>query len=155
MPRRRKADGKKPPRNQAKKLRLRELLPRVGFDFADKRCHAVLSGVYSVTIKEHIRSFAGDLNKLLVDQALTAIFEPAIAAIKAEPDSISDVMPGEFWEGIKQTLPWTSGALTGHAVFSLVVALVFSHEKYDAACPYERFKHQYGKLAEAVHEFSG
>lgn len=154
MPRRRK-DGKKPTRHGAKQQRLRELLPRIGFDFGDKKSRAMLSGVDSAKIKEHIRAFAGALNKTLVDEALAAVFEPAIAAMEEDPDKISEMMPGEFWGAIKQTLPWIGQDISGHTLFSLVVALIIAHEKYDAASPYENFKHQYGKLAEAVHKFGG
>ena len=115
----------------------------------------MLSGVDSAKIKEHIRAFAGALNKTLVDEALAAVFEPAIAAMEEDPDKISDMMPGEFWGAIKQTLPWIGQDISGHTLFSLVVALIIAHEKYDAASPYENFKHQYGKLAEAVHKFGG
>lgn len=152
---RRRADGKKAPRHKAKKDRLRELIPRIGFDLADKRCRATLSGVDSVTIKEQIRAFAGDLNKPIVDEALASIFEQAITAMEEDADKITEMMPGEYWGIIKQTLPWTSDALAGHTIFTLVVALLISHEAYDAANPYDKFKHQYGKLASAVHNFSG
>ncbi|KAI1767513.1 hypothetical protein GGR53DRAFT_482099 [Hypoxylon sp. FL1150] len=154
MPRRQR-DGKQPPRYKAKKLRLRWLIPRNGFDLADKRCRAMLSGVDSVAIKDHIRAFAGgDLNKTIVDSALAALFDRAVAALREDPEKIADAMPGEFWGAVQQTLPWTSDALAGHTIFTLVVALVVAHEAYDAAFPYDRFKHQYGKLAEAVHQFS-
>ncbi|RYP41139.1 hypothetical protein DL769_011638 [Monosporascus sp. CRB-8-3] len=156
MPRRRTTlGGKNPQRYKDRKNRLRELLPRVGFDFADKRCRAMLSGVDSALIKEHIRRFAGDINKTLVDEALAALFQQAIAAVEEDPARLSDMMPGEFWGAVKQGVPWASGDdLQGHLLFSLVAALVISHETYDAVRPYEIIGHQYGKLAEGVHKFS-
>lgn len=114
----------------------------------------MLSSVDSVTIKEHIRAFAGDLNKIIVDEALTTIFEQANASMEEDPDKISEMMPGEYWGIIKQTVPWAGDELPSHTIFSLVVTLIVSHEKYNTASPYERFKHQYGKLASAVHKFS-
>ncbi|RYP11762.1 hypothetical protein DL765_007604 [Monosporascus sp. GIB2] len=154
MPRRRRSQ-----RYDSKNPRLRELLPRVGFDFADKRSRAMLSGANSALVKEKIRGFAGDLDKDLVDEALAVLFERANAAVEEDPARLSNTIPGEFWGVIKQNIPWASGGdLDGHAVFSLaaalVVALVVAHETYDAARPYERFRHQYGKLAEGVHRFS-
>ncbi|KAI1392336.1 uncharacterized protein F4822DRAFT_126056 [Hypoxylon trugodes] len=154
MPRRRQ-DGKKPQRHQAKAKRLRELIPRVGFDLADKKCRAKLSGVDSAKVKEHIRAFTRDLNKSLVDQALTSIFEPAIAAMKQDPEKIADTTPGEYWGLVRREIPWIRDSdLTSHAIYELVVALIIAHEKYDEAYPYDRYKHQYGALARAVHEFA-
>ncbi|RYO98476.1 hypothetical protein DL764_007072 [Monosporascus ibericus] len=137
MPRRRTTlGGKKPLRYDSKNLR------------------AMLSGADSALIQEKIRGFAGDLNKNLVDDALAVLFEQANAAVE-DPARLSDMMPGEFWGVIKQNVLWASGdSLGGHVVFSLATALVVAHETYDAARPYERFRHQYGKLAEGVHKFS-
>ncbi|RYO79879.1 hypothetical protein DL766_000951 [Monosporascus sp. MC13-8B] len=150
MPRRRR-----PQRHDGGNLRLRELLPRVGFDFADKANRAMLSGANSALVKEKIRGFAGDLGWNLVDEVLAVLFEQANAAVEGDPARLSDATPGEFWGVIKQNVPWASGAdLGGHAVFSLAAALVVAHETYDAARPYERFRDQYGKLAEGVHRFS-
>ncbi len=116
----------------------------------------MLSGVDSVIVKDHIRRFSGELSKIIVDHALASLFERGIADMEDDPSRISEMMPGEYWSAIKQTVPWASGEdLPGHVVFSLVATLLISHNKYDASKPYDKFKHQYGNLAEAVHTFSG
>ncbi|KAI2629510.1 hypothetical protein GGR54DRAFT_635693 [Hypoxylon sp. NC1633] len=149
---RRRQTGKK--RYANRKYRLRYLIPRIGFDLRDKKCRAMLSGIDSGIVKHHIRASAGNLTKMIVDEALAAIFTAAIATMEQDPDKIAEMIPGEYWGVIRDTIPWATDTLAGHTIFSLVATLVLSHEKYDAVSPYNKFKHQYGKLAEAVHKFS-
>ncbi|KAI1497317.1 hypothetical protein F5X99DRAFT_423604 [Biscogniauxia marginata] len=154
MPRRRHAHGGyKFPGNKQKRIKLRKLLPRIGFDFQDRRCRGLLAGLESALIKERIRSFSAGLNKIIVDQALAVLFDKATEAMEHDPDHISDVMPGEFWSSIKQTVPWAQD-LPGSTVFKLVVALLTAQETYLQAHPYEKFAHGYGRLATSTRTFS-
>ncbi|RYP56814.1 hypothetical protein DL771_011589 [Monosporascus sp. 5C6A] len=118
MPRRRTTlGGKKPLRYDSRSLRLRGLLPGVGFDYADKRCRE--------------RGGGGGPGSTLRHDAGRVLGSHQAERLLASGDDLG-----------------------GHVVFSLAAALVVAHETYDAARPYERFRHQYGKLAEGVHKFS-
>ncbi|KAI0379375.1 hypothetical protein F5Y04DRAFT_290280 [Hypomontagnella monticulosa] len=154
-------DGRKPNRKAkqryaAKKQRLRDLMPRIGFDFRDKRCQAMLASVDSGLIRDHIRTFttAPKLSKALVDQALAVIFESATANMENNPEEIADTTPPEYWARIRETIPWATNKISGCALFSLVVALLSSHTLYDDVNPYEKEGHRYGRLANAVRNFS-
>ncbi|KAI1772954.1 hypothetical protein F4818DRAFT_443839 [Hypoxylon cercidicola] len=151
---RRRGNGKKPPRYKEKKYRLRELLPRVGFDFTDKRCRKMLSSVDSVIIKEQIRARVGELNKAKVDEALAIIFEQAMKVLEEDIDKVTELMAEEFWSNVKQNIPWATEGLPNRTFLSLVITLIVAHEKYSSYAPHANFKHQYGKLATTAHDFA-
>ncbi|KAI0472894.1 hypothetical protein GGR56DRAFT_697682 [Xylariaceae sp. FL0804] len=124
------------------------------------------------------------LNKAMVDQALAMVFEKATEALSQEgngddndndddddaamPDAdaaadaegpapipkIADVQQAEFWKAVCASVPWARD-LSGWTMFQLAVALMAAHAAYEAEKPYERFKHQYGRLAESVRAFAG
>ncbi|KAI5926744.1 hypothetical protein F4810DRAFT_484497 [Camillea tinctor] len=154
MPRRRPTQGgSKTPGNRQNRMKLRQLIPKAGFDFADKRCRALLIGLESAVIKERIQNFSAGLNKTIVDQALAMLFEKATEVMENEPDQIADKLPGEFWGTIKQTIPWAQD-ISGSIIFKLVAALLAAHETCLENFPYEKFSIHYGRLATSAHQFS-
>ncbi|KAI1487188.1 hypothetical protein F5X96DRAFT_687357 [Biscogniauxia mediterranea] len=154
MPRRRPTHGGiRLPGNKQSRIKLRTLMPRIGFDFVDKRCRAMLAGVGSSLIKEQINNFFFELNKPTVDKALAMLLEKATKVMENEPDQIADMMPGEFWGAIKQTVPWAKD-ISGTIIFKLVAALLAAHETCLETYPYEKYSTHYGRLATSTHNFS-
>ncbi|KAI1631010.1 hypothetical protein F4809DRAFT_654356 [Biscogniauxia mediterranea] len=154
MPRRRPTHGGiRLPGNKQKRIKLRTLMPRIGFDFVDKRCRAMLTGVGSSLIKEQIYNFFFEMNKATVDKALAMLLKKATKVMENDPEQIADMMPGEFWGAIKQTVPWAKD-LSGSIIFSLVAALLAAHETCLETYPYERYSIYYGRLATSTHNFS-
>ncbi|KAI0597005.1 hypothetical protein F4775DRAFT_593740 [Biscogniauxia sp. FL1348] len=145
--------GARPPKDKQTRTTLRALMPRVGFDFVDKRSRAMLVGAGSSLIREQIYNHFPELNKTTVDEALAMLLRKATKVMKQDPARIAGMMPGEFWGTIKQTVPWAQD-ICGTVIFKLVAVLLAAHETYLETYPYERFSADYGRLATSTHEFS-